>query len=234
MSFAQEGSWTSQTVTTNAAATTVVPTFLGGGAELLIVPLTIDTSNGCTGATIAHTNLTPGATYVGLSANGYLNLLAWGTWNGAASSPSIAVSYTGGNTGATGGKAAVGVFTGYDPNIIASPGPFGTGNGTSTSASCNVGGVRAGSLIVAWANNTGAKTFSAGSGYTLIFNTSPWSGNVTGYEQTTGLSEPGGTTTVSMTLASAAWNMMAVAFPAPLVTQATPPPLAGRCTYILP
>lgn len=224
MAFAQEGSWNSASIAGNVASTATAPvTFVGGGAELLICPLIIDNSNLCTGATISGPHLTPGPTYVGLSANGVLMALVWGTYNGPAGSPTLTISYTGGNSGTNGGKIAAGLFTGYTPGIIASPGASGTGSGNSASAALSPASIPClpGDLVIAWANNNAAHNFMVGAGYSLIFNTSAWAGNISGYEQTTGLSEPSGNASPSFSLTSSAWNMMAVDFPG--ATQPLPP-----------
>jgi hypothetical protein len=237
MSFAQEGSWASATIAGNAAATTITPTFLGGGAELLIVPLIIDVSSGgAVGASIAnHANFTSGAPYIAAVANNELMVFCWGKWVGPAQSPSLTIAYTSGNAGPNGGKVQSGVFTGYATNIINSPGPSFNASGGSSPAAVTLTSVATGSLVVALMNNTGAHSFTAGSGYTLAFNTSAWAGNVTGLEYTTGLSEPGGNPIVQASFSpNANWSMMAVAFPADLAPAVVPPLLAGRCTYFLP
>lgn len=215
MAFVQENAWNSTSIAANVASTTTSVACNGSGFELVVFIVTVDTSNSCTGVSNGgHANFTPGATYTGLSAAGVLNVVLWGIYTGVAGSPSFTLTYTGGNSGTNGGKLAVNSFTGAATNIIASPGPSASATNTSATASVSLSGVSAGSLSLAVASDSGAHTFTAGSGYTLIFNTSAWGGNITGYVNTTGLSEAGGSPTINMTLTSSTWNMLGVNFPA--------------------
>jgi hypothetical protein len=214
MSFFQEVAWNNSTIGGGNASQGLTGGFVGGGAELIVVMVDITTDAGCTGAHLgAHANLTVGTSYIGTVANGVLQVCCWGTWNGGATNPTITVVFDGGNAGANGGKLTWSIYTGYASNIIASPGPSAMGTATSTSPAVSVTGVAAGSLIVACGDSNN-QNFTAGAGYTLQFNTSAWSSHITAIEQTTGLSEPGGTANVSWTLGSSViWSMLAVAFP---------------------
>lgn len=226
MAIALEIAWTSATIAANVANTGFTINMVGGGAELIWIPFIVDTSNSCTGGTLAsHANLSPGASFTATVANGYVMGVAWGIYAGPSGNQTFTLTYNGGNSGTTGGKIQTGVFTGY--GAVSASAPNANASGSASPAAVTLSGVNAGDAVVALMSNVGAHNWSAGSGYTLVFNTSAWSGNVTGLEATTGLSEPGGSPIIQASFPSGPsnWNMMAATIRGPT------PPATGSLVY---